>query len=259
MNTDKVYKKLFISAKILVFFIYYFSGLDTSINFSDVLYYTTIVSLKSLFITIITSFFISLVFSLQIVKEFLYLDAIKLVGTVFAVSFVRELSPVLTSVVIIGKVCSSFTSELATMVATEQLDALFILGIDPIRYLLFPRIIAMVLGLPMLNLISILTSFLSGSFICFILYDIHPNFFFDSVFYDNLILDLSKSLLKTIIFAFCISIISCVWGITSLVGSKFVGVSTTSSVVICLITVFILNFILSYVLFDNQLSSFQFS
>lgn len=224
----------------------------------DIFYYISIVIPRSLFITIVTSFFISLVFSLQIVKEFLYLHAIQLVGTVFAVSFVRELSPVLTAIVIVGKVCSSFTSELATIVANEQLDALFILGINPIHYLLVPRIISMVLGLPFLNFISVITSFLSGSFICFILYNIHPNIFFNAVFHDNLFIDVVKSSIKTCIFAFFISITGCVWGITNIGGSRSIGTSTTSSVVTCLLIVFILNFILSYLFFDNSLSSFQF-
>nr|YP_009944532.1 hypothetical protein [Osmundea sinicola]QFR99826.1 hypothetical protein [Osmundea sinicola] len=116
----------------------------------------------------------------------------------------------------------------------------------------------MVLGLPVLNFISVITSFLSGSFICFILYNIHPHIFFNAVFHDNLLIDVVKSSIKTCIFAFFISITSCVWGITNIGGSRSIGTSTTSSVVTCLLIVFILNFILSYLFFDNSLSSFQF-
>nr|ARW60135.1 hypothetical protein [Laurencieae sp.] len=255
---NQFYRKFFISTKIFTFFFHCFKGLASHLNLLDILYYTNLVVPSSLLITMITSFFISLVFSLQIVKEFLYLDAVKLVGAVFSMSFVRELSPVLTSIVIIGKVCSSFTAELATIIITEQLDALFILGINPINYLIVPRIISMILGLPMLNILSLLTSFLAGSFVCFVLYDIHPSIFLKSVFYSNLYIDLFKSLLKTFIFALSTSVISCVWGITSIGGSRGVGLSTTSSVVTCLISIFILNFILSYILFDNLISSFQF-
>nr|YP_010951682.1 Probable ABC transporter permease protein Ycf63 [Laurencia elata]WMP12621.1 Probable ABC transporter permease protein Ycf63 [Laurencia elata] len=259
MNVDQVYEKFFVSAKVVIFFLYYLGGINLNLNLMDIIDYTSIVSPQSLFITIITSFFISLVFSLQIAKEFMYLDAVQLVGTVFAVSFIRELSPVLTSVVIVGKVCSSFTSELAAMVSTEQLDALFILGINPINYLILPRIISMIIGLPMLNFISIVTSVLSGAFICCIFYGINPGVFLSAVFYNSLMFDLFKSVLKTVVFAFFIGLISCVWGITSLGGSRAVGLSTTSSVVNCLLIVFILNFILSYFLFDNLISSFQFS
>nr|YP_010951896.1 Probable ABC transporter permease protein Ycf63 [Laurencia obtusa]WMP12835.1 Probable ABC transporter permease protein Ycf63 [Laurencia obtusa] len=259
MNVDQVYEKFFVSAKVVMFFLYYLGGININLNLMDIIDYTNIVSPQSLFITIITSFFISLVFSLQIAKEFMYLDAVQLVGTVFAVSFIRELSPVLTSIVIVGKVCSSFTSELATMVSTEQLDALFVLGINPINYLILPRIISMIIGLPMLNFISIITSVLSGVFICCIFYSINPSIFLSAVFYNSLMFDLFKSVVKTVVFAFFIGLISCVWGITSLGGSRAVGLSTTSSVVNCLLIIFILNFILSYLLFDNLMSSFQFS
>ncbi len=132
---------------------------------------------KCLVITGMTSFFISLVFSLQVVKEFLYLNATDLVGSMLAISFVRELSPVLTSIIVIGKTGSFFTSELGTMFSTNQIDALLILGINPIQYLVLPRVISVLIALPVLNLFSLFTSFISSSFICFIIYSIYPVFF----------------------------------------------------------------------------------
>nr|YP_009392617.1 hypothetical protein [Bostrychia tenella]ARW61179.1 hypothetical protein [Bostrychia tenella] len=216
-----------------------------------------IVGPSSLFITMVTSFFISLVFSLQVVKEFLYLHAVDLVGSMLALSFIREFSPVITSVILIGKVGSYFTSELATMVVTEQIDALYILGIDPITYLIIPRIIAVIFMLPLLNLFSIMTSLISSSFICFILYNVYPQFFFISAFSSFSVIDLAKSSFKTVLFGFFISLISCVWGITTTNGAKGVGLSTTSSVVTSLLCTFILNFVLSYYLFDNIESLFQ--
>nr|YP_009399648.1 hypothetical protein [Digenea simplex]ARW69467.1 hypothetical protein [Digenea simplex] len=212
---------------------------------------------SSVFITMVTSFFISLVFSLQIVKEFLYLNANELIGSVIAISFIRELSPILTAIVLVGKVGSFFTSELGTMLITEQIDALLILGINPINYLILPRLISILITLPLLNLFSLLTSLVSSAFICFILYNINPNFFFKSVFYTSIFIDLIKSIFKTVIFAFFISLVSCVWGLTTKGGSKGVGLSTTSSVVTCLIFIFITNFLLSYFLFDSLISSFQ--
>nr|YP_010619603.1 hypothetical protein PN023_pgp161 [Tayloriella tenebrosa]WAX03616.1 hypothetical protein [Tayloriella tenebrosa] len=212
---------------------------------------------NSLLITMVTSFFISLVLSLQLVKEFLYLNATEFVGSILAISFIRELSPMLTSIIVIGKVGSFVTSEIATMSVTEQIDALFILGINPVNYLLLPRICAIFLMLPILNLFSLFTSFMSSSFICSIIYSIDPIFFFQSLLYNFLYLDICKSLLKTLIFGLFIAIISCVWGITTTGGSKGVGLSTTSSVVTSLLFVFILNFLLSYLMFNNLVSSFE--
>nr|YP_010618634.1 hypothetical protein PN024_pgp161 [Rhodomelopsis africana]WAX02647.1 hypothetical protein [Rhodomelopsis africana] len=227
------------------------------LNSKDLLDQLILIGPNSLLITIVTSFFISLVLSLQIVKEFLYLNANELVGSVLAISFIRELSPVLTSIIVIGKVGSFFTSEIATMSVTEQIDALFILGINPINYLLLPRIFAILLMLPILNLFSLFTSFMSSSFICSIIYSIDPSFFFNLYYTVFFYLDICKSLFKTLIFGIFIAIISCVWGITTTGGSKGVGLSTTSSVVTSLILVFILNFLLSYFMFNSVVSSFE--
>nr|YP_010851556.1 hypothetical protein Ycf63 [Echinothamnion hystrix]WGH14542.1 hypothetical protein Ycf63 [Echinothamnion hystrix] len=227
------------------------------LHYKDCLDQFVLIGPNSLFITMITSFFVSLVLSLQIVKEFLYLNATDLVGSILAISFIRELSPVLTSIIIIGRVGSFFTAEIATMSITDQIDALFILGINPINYLFLPRILAMVLTLPVLNLFSLFTSFISSSFICSTIYSIDVSFFFQSLLYSVFFLDIFKSTLKILIFGLFISIISCVWGITTTGGSKGVGLSTTSSVVTSLIVVFILNFILSYFMFSDLVSSFE--
>jgi len=221
------------------------------------LYQINVIFSASLSVTLIVAFFIGLVFSLQIVKEFLYLNAITLIGSVLSISFLRELSPVLTSVILIAKIGSYFTAELATMRITEQIDALYILGIDPINYLIKPRILAFILILPLLNILSFITSLISSCFICYILYNLDPRVFFISVFSILSWLDIIKSFIKIFFFAFFISLISCVLGLTSEGGAKGIGKSTTNSVVISLVVVFILDFILSYYMFDNVESTLK--
>lgn len=224
-----------------------FANIPISILLEQIL----IMGPSSVSITIVIAFFIGLVFSLQIIKEFLYLNATNLLGCILSISFLRELSPILTSVVIIGRIGSYLTAELATMQITEQVEILYTLGVDPINYLIFPRIISLIIILPLLNAISFITSLLSSSFICFILYNVNPLLFFSSVISGLFFVDIVKSCIKTIIFAFFISIISCVCGLITNSGSKGVGLSTTVSVVISLLVIFILNFILSYYMFDS--------
>nr|YP_009488610.1 putative ABC transporter permease protein Ycf63 [Grateloupia filicina]AWD77315.1 putative ABC transporter permease protein Ycf63 [Grateloupia filicina] len=211
----------------------------------------------SLSISLMTACFVGFVFTLQVAKEFLYFDAVSLIGAVLTIAFVRELSPVLTSVIIIGRIGSCFTAELATMKVTEQIDALYLLHTDPLIYLVLPRILACMIMLPILNIFSFATSLAGSAFICFVLYGIDPVLFFLSSFSSLSFLDIIKSLLKTIIFGFAISIISCFWGLTAKGGAKGVGQSTTSSVVTCLLTVFILDFVLSYLMFSNLESSIK--
>nr|YP_009395929.1 hypothetical protein [Dasya naccarioides]ARW65115.1 hypothetical protein [Dasya naccarioides] len=246
---NDLFKKISIISKI-IFNLFTLSNIS-SLNLLNLCDQIKIITPASLSVTIIMAFFLGLVFSLQIVKEFLYLNAINLIGSVLAIAFLRELSPVLTSVILIGKIGSYFTSELATMQITEQIDVLYILRIHPINYLILPRIIALVIIMPLLNFISFVTSLISSSFICFILYDIDPQIFFVSVFSSLSLLDILKSCFKTIIFGFFISVISCVWGLTTQGGAKGVGLSTTSSVVISLLSIFFVDFILSYCMFDN--------
>nr|ARW64912.1 hypothetical protein [Polysiphonia sertularioides] len=245
-------RKILLCLKVII---YLFSSSNLNLSkFKCLLVHINYISLDTLFITIITSFFISLVLSLQVVKELLYLNAPNLVSPMLAMSFIRELSPVLTSIIAISKVGSLFTAEIGTMSITEQIDAMFILGIDPVSYLFFPRVYSLVIILPVLNLFSLFTSFISSSFLCFCLYDISPNFFFEHLLYGTMLVDFFKSLFKLCCFGLTISVISCVWGINTSRGSKQVGLSTTSAVVTSLILIFMINFALSYFLFDFELS-----
>nr|QJF58288.1 hypothetical protein [Corallina officinalis]QJF58487.1 hypothetical protein [Corallina officinalis]QJF58686.1 hypothetical protein [Corallina officinalis]QJF58885.1 hypothetical protein [Corallina officinalis] len=216
-----------------------------------------VVGPESLGISIITACFIGMVFTLQVVKEFLYLDATSVIGAILSLAFIRELSPVLTAIIIAGRIGSSFTAEIATMQVTEQIDALYLLKTDPVIYLVMPRLIACLTMLPILNLIFFFTSLSSSIFTCFIFYDIHPWIFLKSVFLAISYLDIFKSILKTIVFGFILSNISCSWGLNTVGGSKSVGQSTTSSVVTSLLMIFIIDFILSYFMFNQTDSAIK--
>nr|QCI04964.1 hypothetical protein [Callithamnion tetricum] len=212
----------------------------------------------SVSVTIITAFFIGMVLSLQVVKEFLYLNAIHLIGSVLTIAFLRELSPVLTIVIAIGRICSAFTAELGTMIITEQIDAFYLLGINPIIYLVIPRIISFVMMLPILNIFSIVTSLTSSAFICLLFYDIDPRIFWLSSYRVLSVVDILKSSIKIIILGILVSIISCAWGLATHGSTKNIGLAITSSVVTCLLCLFIVDFILSYFMFSTFSSTFQF-
>lgn len=217
----------------------------------------TIVGPGSLGISIVTASFISMVFTLQIVKEFLYLDAASIIGAILSLAFIRELSPVLVAVIIAGRISSSFTAEIATMKVTEQIDALYLLKTDPLIYLVVPRLISCVIMLPILNLIFFVTSVASSIFACFVFYNIHPWIFLKSVFLAVSYIDYLKSCLKTVFFGFLLCIISCFWGLTVVGGAKSIGQSTTSSVVTSLLVIFIADFLLSYLMFNTADSAIK--
>lgn len=220
----------------------------------NILFQVFIVGPESLGILIISAGFIGIIFTLQIVKEFLYLNASNAVGAILALSFLRELSPVLTAVIITGRISSAFTAELAMMKVTEQIEALYLLRIDPLPYLVWPRLLACLIALPCLNIFFFLTSLFSSLFICSVFYNIYPYTFLYSVFSSLSFLDVVKSCCKASIFGLVISIISCSWGLTTEGGARNVGKATTSSVVISLLIIFIFDSLLTYIFF-NQVGS----
>nr|BED43104.1 hypothetical protein [Pyropia sp. Myanmar_A]BED43301.1 hypothetical protein [Pyropia sp. Myanmar_B]BED43498.1 hypothetical protein [Pyropia sp. Myanmar_C] len=225
------------------------------INTSNLVEQIYIVGPGSLNITLLTACFISMVFTMQIAKEFLYLDGASAIGAVIIISFTRELSPVLTAVIIAGKIGSSFTAEIATMETSEQIDALYLLNTNPIDYLVFPKVIACLLMLPVLSTISLTASVAFSIFIAFMMYDIPSSIFLKSAFKAISISDFLSCLEKSICFAFIIAFISCQWGLSTTGGAKGVGNSTTSSVVTILLAIFIADFILSYFMFQATGSS----
>lgn len=202
-------------------------------------------------IVLLAAFFIGMVFTLQVGKEFVSLNATSMLGAVLTMAFIRELSPVITAVIVAGRVGSSFTAQLATMKVTEQIDVLYVLKTDPISHLVAPRVYACIVVLPILNIISFVTSIFSSILTAFMLYGITPALFLISSYRLIAYLDLLYSSIKALVFGLLISIVSCSCGLKAKGGSKGVGQSTTSSVVTSLIFIFITDFLLSYLMFNS--------
>jgi phospholipid/cholesterol/gamma-HCH transport system permease protein len=214
-----------------------------------------VMGIGSLTIVLLASFFIGMVFTFQVAKELISLNATELVGSVLTITFVRELSPVLTAVIVTGRIGSAFTAEIATMKVTGQIDALYVLNTDPLYYLVIPRVHACIFMLPLLNIFALATSLSSSILVSSLLYHIPPLIFLHSSSIS--ILDFCYSLFKATIFGFVIAIISCSWGLSATGGSKSVGKSTTSSVVTTLLVIFVVDFILSCLMFYESNSLLQ--
>ncbi|MBE9050752.1 MlaE family lipid ABC transporter permease subunit [Nostocales cyanobacterium LEGE 11386] len=221
------------------------------INWRNTLEQMAAVGPDSLFIALLTAVFVGAVFTIQVAREFINFGAGNLVGGVLAVALTRELSPVLTAVVLAGRVGSAFAAEIGTMRVTEQIDALFILKTDPIDYLVIPRLLACCLMLPILTLLSLLTGILGGLFIATNIYGIADTVFLDSA--RNLlgIWDICSALIKAGCFGLLIAVIGCSWGLTTSGGAKGVGQSTTTAVVTSLLIIFTSNFFLSWLMFQG--------
>lgn len=205
----------------------------------------------SLTIALVTALFVGMVFTIQVAREFLYLGAGAAVGGVLAISLSRELAPVLTAVVVAGRIGSAFAAELGTMRVTDQIDALYVLRTDPVDYLVVPRAIACCLMLPVLTILSFVMGMAGGVLIATTLYDVSVSTFLDSAQDFLRIWDLVSAAIKAVVFGALIAVIGCSWGLTTSGGAKGVGKSTTTAVVTSLFAIFITNFFLSWLMFPG--------
>ncbi|XP_022761788.1 protein TRIGALACTOSYLDIACYLGLYCEROL 1, chloroplastic-like isoform X1 [Durio zibethinus] len=206
---------------------------------------------KSVGVCLLTSAFVGMAFTIQFVREFTRLGLNRSVGGVLALAFSRELSPVVTSIVVAGRIGSAFAAELGTMQVSEQIDTLRVLGSNPVDYLVTPRVIASSLALPFLTLLCFTVGMASSALLADSVYGISINIILDSAQRALRSWDIISAMIKSQVFGMIISIVSCAWGVTTMGGAKGVGESTTSAVVISLVGIFMADFALSYCFFQG--------
>lgn len=207
---------------------------------------------KSLGVCLLTSAFVGMVFTIQFIREFAKLGLTKSVGGVLALALARELTPVVTCIILAGRVGSAFAAELGTMQVSEQTDSLRVLGSDPVDYLITPRVLACMVAGPILNLLCFTMGMAASVFLADAVYGVSANVILDSASRAIAPWDIITSMIKCWVFGTIISVVSCSWGYTTTGGAKGVGESTTSAVVISLVLIFIADFALSFLFFQGQ-------
>lgn len=213
-----------------------------------------VVGPDSLFIVLVTATFIGMVFTIQVSREFIRLGASSAIGGVLALALARELAPLISAIILAGRVGSGFAAELGTMQVTEQIDALYMLKTDPVDYLVIPRVLACCLMLPILAILSFFTGMVGGLLVATELFDVSQRIFLDSAQSFLTSWDLISGMIKGGIFGGLIAIIGSSWGLTTTGGAKGVGQSTTTAVVTALLAIFITNFFLSWFMFQGPAS-----
>lgn len=200
-------------------------------------------------VTSLTSFAVGMVLCLQSgIASISVLNEPAYVGTIVSFSLIKELGPMLTAVVLVGRVAAAITAEIGTMRVTEQIDAMYTLGTDPIKYLIVPRIIAFTIVLPILTVFSNIIGIIGGGIISAIRFDIPWNIYYrDAIDYIYLD-DFFHGLIKSTIFGILISTISCYKGFYTEGGAEGVGRATTSCVVVSIVSLLIGDYFLSSLL-----------
>jgi phospholipid/cholesterol/gamma-HCH transport system permease protein len=203
---------------------------------------------QSLSIVVLTGMFTGMVLALQAAATLDVFGARPYVGRLVSVSMVRELGPVLTALMVTGRVGSGMAAELGSMVVTQQIDALRVLGTDPIRKLVAPRLSAGLVMVPILTIISDTLGIFGGALISIFSLELSWEYYWRSVANALVVNDLTMGLSKPIVFGFVISSVGCYMGLTTTGGTQGVGLSTTRSVVVASVLILSTDFFMTKVL-----------
>ena len=202
----------------------------------------------SLSIVILTGMFTGMVLTLQSAASLDAFGARPYVGRLVCVSMVRELGPVLTALMVTGRVGSGMAAELGSMVVTQQIDALRVLGSDPIRKLVAPRLLAGIVMVPILTVISDTLGIFGGSLIGIFNLKLSWEFFWRSVGNALTINDLVMGLAKPVMFGFILASVGCHMGLRTTGGTQGVGQATTRSVVVASVLILASDFFMTKIL-----------
>ena len=190
-----------------------------------------------------------MVLALQTFRGFERFHAESFVASVVSLSLTRELAPVLTALMIAGRIGSALAAELGTMRVTEQIDALYAMATEPVHYLVVPRVAASTLMLPPLVAISNGLGIIGGWVVSVNLLGANPVVYWDRTFMYLDLNDVFSGLIKAAVFGLILSVTGCSKGFYTTGGAEGVGRSTTSAVVMGSVVILLSDFFLTKVLF----------
>ncbi len=206
------------------------------------------VGVQSIFLVGLVGLFTGMVFAVQTIYGFRRFGAENMVGGVVALTLSREMAPVLTAIMVAARAGSGMAAELGNMRASEQIDALETMAVNPVQYLVVPRIIAGVVMVPVLGLLFFLIG-LGGAWIIGVyLLSLDPGIFADRIRTMLEPKDLTQGLIKALVFGFTVTLIACRHGYYASGGAVGVGLATTRAVVWSVVAVFILDYVITTIL-----------
>jgi phospholipid/cholesterol/gamma-HCH transport system permease protein len=201
----------------------------------------------SLPIVVVTALFVGAIMVIQAAPLVERFNAKSLLGWAAGFSTLRELGPLLTALMLSGRIGANNTAELGTMVVTEQIDALRALAIDPLSYLIVPRFIGMVLTFFLSTVFSDVLALTGAAMVGDIVLQVDPLTFYQGIAGDRLNFgDVAHGLVKSVAFGIVIALSSCHYGLSTSGGAPGVGRSVTTSVVVSAIGVFSLDYFVSF-------------
>lgn len=199
----------------------------------------------SLIIVFFVALFTGIVLAMQSAYQLVQFGVKSLVASLVSVSMVRELGPVFTALVVAGRVGSAITAEISSMKVNEQIEALDTMAINPVRFLVVPRFLALIIMLPCLTILADVVGMFGGFIIGFFSLKINPGLYMEMTVRFLQLKDIYTGLFKSFVFGGVISIVGCYEGLTATGGAEGVGRSTTVSVVTSFIMIILADCILT--------------
>jgi phospholipid/cholesterol/gamma-HCH transport system permease protein len=207
------------------------------------------VGVRALPILSLITFFIGLILALQAAYELRKFGAIGLVATAVAISMTRELGPLITAIVVIGRSGSAFAAEIGTMKVTEEIDALETMAISPVHFLVTPKFLAMIIMLPCLTIWANTMGILGGSLFGVLQADFTLNRYIRASVDSLFLRDITTGLIKSVMFGITITAVGCFEGLATGAGAEQVGRSTTRAVVMSIFLVVVVDLLFTGLFF----------
>jgi phospholipid/cholesterol/gamma-HCH transport system permease protein len=207
------------------------------IRVNDLLRQMMQIGVKSLSIVFLVMFFMGLVLAMQSAETLKKVGSLSLVGGLVAAAVMREIGPMLTAIVLAGRSGAAITAELGTMMVAEEIDALETMGLNPVHFLIVPRVLAMVVMGPCLTILGVFMAMFGGYLISIYSLDIDPMQYWRKSFDMLKLKDIYSGMIKSFVFAGLVSNIACYFGFIVEGGAEGVGRSTTQSVVTSIVMI----------------------
>jgi len=203
------------------------------------------IGVRSTSVVVLTGIFSSMVITIQFSAQLARFGAKEWSGNAVGVTLARELGPVMTALMVGGRVGAGIAAELGSMNVTEQVDAIRVLGADPVKKLVVPRVLAMLLVMPLMSSVAVVLGVLAGGGVASLDPDIHLGSFLSAALRSTTLADFASGLAKALFFAFNISIVACYLGLSTRGGTVGVGRSTTQTVVATSVVTLVSDFFLT--------------
>ena len=199
-------------------------------------------------ISLVIIFITGAVISLQVARYFYMSGGEAYVGGLVSLTVLKELAPVFTAMVISARAGTAMASELGNMQITEQVDAMKTLNVDPIKYLILPRVLASAIVVPMVTVLAIVIGLLGGMFIAKLSIGLHQYRFMNSVWLYTQVSDVYTSLLKSFVFGIALSTVCATQGMLTKGGAREVGIAVTKSAIWTTVVILILDYLVTWIM-----------